>query len=66
MSETIYVSLPLEAAREIRKTLLNKAAALASQAAQDPSDSELREQVTKIYYTVSDLDEKLTKKEEEK
>ena len=63
--QTIYVSLPLEAAREIRKLLLNKAAAAATAAASDPTDMEAREVVQQLYYVTSDIDEKLARKEDD-
>lgn len=63
--QTIYVSLPLDAAREIRKLLLNKAAAAATAAAKDPTDTEAREVVQQLYYVASDMDEKLARKEDD-
>ena len=62
-STTIYVSLPLAAARSIRKLLLKDAARAAKAAAQDPTDEAARKRVAAFYYTVDELDRKL--KEEE-
>ena len=64
--ESIYVSLPLDAARDVRTMLLKKAAAAAEIAATDPTLSEVaRADVTSIYYTVEEIDRKVKDAEKE-
>jgi hypothetical protein len=49
--------------------MLKDAAKLAQEAAEDPTNTDLREEVTSIYYAVKDIDSKLeaaAKKEAEK
>ena len=62
----MYISVPDTAVREIRLVLLKRAAKLAERAVEDPSDTEIREEIPSLYYRVEEIDKKLQEEAEKK